>query len=71
MCGMSVVGGPLRLSPKQRELLRTVHYPWAAKAGLNAADLMCIYYEKHLEEDLEELRQKWRITPAMLEVSKF
>jgi hypothetical protein len=25
---------------------------------------MCIYYEQHFEEDLQELRARWRITPA-------
>jgi ubiquinone biosynthesis protein Coq4 len=27
-------------------------------------DLLSIYYEEHLEEDLEELRVRWRIDPA-------
>jgi hypothetical protein len=29
-----------------------------------AADLICLDYELELGTDLEELRHKWRITPA-------
>lgn len=64
MTALAVVAGEWRLKPEDRRVLNTVYLPWALKAGTRAADLMCIYYEKHLEEDLEELRQRWRILPA-------
>jgi ubiquinone biosynthesis protein COQ4 len=38
--------------------------PWAARTGLRCADLTCLYYEKHFDDDLEDLRRRWRITPA-------
>lgn len=41
-----------------------VYLPWAARTGLRCADLMCIYYERHLDEDLDELRCRWRVVPA-------
>lgn len=38
--------------------------PWALRAGARAPDLMCIYYEKHWAESLEELRLRWRVEVA-------
>jgi ubiquinone biosynthesis protein Coq4 len=35
-----------------------VYLPWAARTGLRCADLVSIYYEKHFEEDLDELRRR-------------
>eukprot|EP00882_Tetradesmus_deserticola_P026816 GHRQ01029616.1.p2 GENE.GHRQ01029616.1~~GHRQ01029616.1.p2 ORF type:complete len:172 (+),score=61.75 GHRQ01029616.1:271-786(+) len=64
MAGMAVAGAQFKLSPQDRQLLWTTYLPWAAQAGLRSADLMCLYYEQHLQEDLQELRARWRITPA-------
>jgi ubiquinone biosynthesis protein COQ4 len=64
MAGMAVAGGQLKLSAADRAVLWRDHLPWAAQTGLRCADLMCIYYEHHLEEGLDELRGRWRITPA-------
>lgn len=38
--------------------------PWAVRAAARAPDLMCIYYEQHFGEPLEELRLRWRIEVA-------
>eukprot|EP00897_Mesotaenium_endlicherianum_P010232 jgi/Mesen1/9237/ME000006S09237 len=64
MCALSVIGGPVKLSPRNRLALQNVYYPWAVRAGLQATDLMCIYYEKYFDEGLDEVRARWRITPA-------
>ncbi|GAQ93168.1 hypothetical protein KFL_013370010 [Klebsormidium nitens] len=64
MCALSVLGGPFRLPPQKRQLLLTHCAPWALKAGTRAADLMCLRYENHLEEDLEQLRRRWKILPS-------
>ncbi|KAF6264315.1 coenzyme Q biosynthesis protein Coq4-domain-containing protein [Scenedesmus sp. NREL 46B-D3] len=64
MAGMAVAGAQFKLSAEDRRLLWTTYMPWAAQAGLRSADLMCLYYEQHLQEDLQELRARWRITPA-------
>jgi ubiquinone biosynthesis protein COQ4 len=37
--------------------------PWAMRAGKSSRDLMCIYYKKHLHEDLDEIRN-WGTIPA-------
>jgi len=64
MAGMAVAGAQFKLSAEDRQLLWQAYLPWATQTGLRCADLMCIYYEKHFEEDLQELRARWRITPA-------
>ncbi|CAM6127472.1 unnamed protein product [Calypogeia fissa] len=64
MCFLSVAGASWRLKPKQRNYLFTHYAPWALRAGISASDLMCIYYEQHLHEDLEEVRKSWGIIPA-------
>ncbi|XP_050373831.1 ubiquinone biosynthesis protein COQ4 homolog, mitochondrial [Argentina anserina] len=64
MCLMSVVGGSVRFNEKQRKLFFQHYFPWAVRAGMQSTDLMCIYYEKHFHEDLEDVQRKWGITPA-------
>lgn len=64
MAGMAVAGAQFKLNTDDRQLLWQQYLPWAAQTGLRCADLMCIYYEKHFDEDLQELRARWRITPA-------
>jgi len=64
MTAMAVVAGEWRLSAEDRKTLNEVYLPWAAKAGASAADMMTLFYEHHFEDDLEELRERWRIIPA-------
>ncbi|KAG2569712.1 hypothetical protein PVAP13_7NG436230 [Panicum virgatum] len=64
MCMLSVVGGSIRFSEKQRTLFFQHYFPWATKAGLKCTDLMSVYYEKHFHEDLEEMRRNWGILPC-------
>ena len=61
---LSAAMAPARLPATQRRQLRRLYYPWAWRAGNRAADLMCLDYEAELGTDLEELRMKWRISPA-------
>ncbi|PRW32984.1 ubiquinone biosynthesis [Chlorella sorokiniana] len=64
MTGLAVLAGEWRFKPEDRALLNREFLPWALRAGARAPDLMCIYYEKHFEDNLEELRLRWRIEPA-------
>ncbi|GER31867.1 ubiquinone biosynthesis protein COQ4 homolog [Striga asiatica] len=64
MCALSVVGGSVRFSEKQRNLFYQHYFPWALKAGVRCTDLMCVYYERHFHEDLEDVRRKLGIIPA-------
>ncbi|KVH99168.1 Coenzyme Q biosynthesis Coq4 [Cynara cardunculus var. scolymus] len=64
MCFFSVVGGTARFNDKQRSLFYQHYFPWAIRAGMKSTDLMCVYYEKHFHEDLEDVRRRWGIIPA-------
>ncbi|GAA0139725.1 hypothetical protein LIER_01213 [Lithospermum erythrorhizon] len=64
MGAMAFVGGTLRFNKKQRDLFNSHYFRWAIRAGLQATDLMCVYYEKYWEVDVEEVRQRWGIVPA-------
>ncbi|KAF7827963.1 ubiquinone biosynthesis protein COQ4-like protein, mitochondrial [Senna tora] len=64
MCMMSVVGGTARFSQKQRKLFFQHYFPWAVRAGMQCTDLMCVFYEQHFHEDLDDVRRKWGIVPA-------
>ena len=64
MAALSVIGGSARFCQKQRNLFTKHYLPWALHAGLRCSDLMCIYYEKHFQEDLEEVRRRWCVVPC-------
>lgn len=64
MTALAVAAGELRQRGDARALFNARFLPWALRAGARCADLLPIYYERHFEEDLEELRHRWRITPA-------
>jgi ubiquinone biosynthesis protein COQ4 len=64
MTAMAVAAGEYRMKSEDRAKMNKIYLPWAVKAGAQAADLMTVYYEKHFDENLEELRKKWRIQPA-------
>ena len=54
----------LPLFPSTPHLPGPQFLPWAVRAAARAPDLMCIYYEQHFGEPLEELRLRWRIEVA-------
>ncbi|KAK2663649.1 hypothetical protein Ddye_002223 [Dipteronia dyeriana] len=64
MCVLSVIGGTARFNEKQGTLFFQHYFPWAVRAGMQCSDLMCVYYEQHFDEDLEDVRRKWGIVPA-------
>lgn len=64
MTAASIAAGQSKLKPSDQVVLTTQLLPWAGRAGTQCHDLMTIYYEKHVGDDLEELRQRWRIIPA-------
>uniref|UniRef100_A0A7S0R0H5 Ubiquinone biosynthesis protein COQ4 homolog, mitochondrial n=1 Tax=Pyramimonas obovata TaxID=1411642 RepID=A0A7S0R0H5_9CHLO len=67
MCALATLAGAVRLQGRRRELLQSVYLPWGVQAGLRCAPLLCLRYEDHFHEDLQELRARWRIqvAPAM------
>ncbi|DBA76552.1 hypothetical protein WJX79_005579 [Trebouxia sp. C0005] len=70
MTALSVLGGQFRLKAQTRAELYQDFLPWALRAGFRSADLMCLYYEKHFEDDLEDLRRQWRIEIAPIQARK-
>ncbi|KAL2922195.1 Ubiquinone biosynthesis protein COQ4-like protein mitochondrial [Bienertia sinuspersici] len=62
--GSRVIGGSARFNSKQRSLFLEHYLPWALRAGMNCTDLMCVYYERHFDEDLDVVRKSWGIIPA-------
>lgn len=66
MAGLAVLGAQLKLAPEHQDFLWRAHIPWAVRAGSRCRPLLHLYYERHLEEDLEALRAEWRILPAPL-----
>lgn len=64
MCALSVLGAQVRLNEEDRRLLWQYYIPWATRAGLKSHDLMNIYYEQHLHEDMSTFRARFGIIPA-------
>ncbi|ESW16545.1 hypothetical protein PHAVU_007G165400 [Phaseolus vulgaris] len=64
ICLLSVVGGTARFSEKQRKMFYRHYFLWAIRAGMQCIDLMCVYYEQHFHEDLEDVRRKLQIVPS-------
>lgn len=62
--GALSLAAAVRLKPHQRRQLFAEQLPWALRAGRACPDLICLYYEEYLEEDLEALRSRWRIVSA-------
>lgn len=63
MCSMGAAFGPLRLGPVHRQRYINTYLPWAVRNGRKAKMLMCVYFEKHWEQDLNEMRQELNIDP--------
>jgi ubiquinone biosynthesis protein COQ4 len=62
--GMAVLAAQLRLSAEDRAALWGTYVPWAARAGARCADLVAIYYERHFDEPLDDVRRRWRVEVA-------
>lgn len=61
MLGLGGLFAPFRLKPKQRERLYNIYYPWAFKSGLSSKPLINVYWEKILEQDINEFRKSMGI----------
>ncbi|CAH1787226.1 unnamed protein product [Owenia fusiformis] len=63
MCVLGAVAGPVRFynKPKHGRKYVESYLPWAMRVGQNAKFLMNVYYEKHWEQPLIELREELNI----------
>eukprot|EP00803_Ostreobium_quekettii_P006550 evm.model.scf_589.9 EVM.evm.TU.scf_589.9 scf_589:65136-67435(+) len=64
MTALAVAGAQWKLPKDIRDQLMFQHIPWAVRAGLRSRDLMCIHYERHYGEQLQDLRKHLRIIRA-------
>ena len=63
MCIGGAVMGPARFS-RNSQFVRFRHLrPWAISVGQNAKFLLNIYYEERLEQDINDLRDEYKIEP--------
>nr|XP_029722042.1 ubiquinone biosynthesis protein COQ4 homolog, mitochondrial-like [Aedes albopictus] len=67
MCYGGAVFGAFRLRPKQRQNYLQRYLPWALKMGQRARPLMCVYWEKRWEQDIDELRTELNIEVLKLD----
>lgn len=64
MCLLGAFAGPVRLGPVHRQRYFSVFFPWSIEQGFKAKFLMNIYYEKHWEDDIDDLRKRMNVEPA-------
>ena len=60
---LSATVGPLRLSQRDQRILCTKLIPWAITCR-NSSDLLCLFYEEHFTDDLEDFRRRIGLTKA-------
>lgn len=53
----SGIFGPVQLTKEEKMTLLEL-IPWTFESAQKSKPMMCIYFEKHLNEDLEEFRSK-------------
>ncbi|VDI06634.1 ubiquinone biosynthesis protein COQ4 [Mytilus galloprovincialis] len=66
MCALGAFFGPLRLGPVNKQQYLSTYLPWAIRCGTNSKFLMAVYWEKHWEQNLTDLRNELNIEPAPL-----
>lgn len=64
MCIGGAIFGPVRFKPGQRKRYVNTYLPWAIECGKNAKFLLNVYYEKHWETPVQDLRNELSILPA-------
>lgn len=64
MTGLAVLGAQVRLTADERSNLNRIYLPWAYRAGNASVDLVSVYYERYLREDLSEIRRRLKIIPV-------
>jgi ubiquinone biosynthesis protein COQ4 len=64
LCTLSAFVGPLRLRPSEMVTLATVYIPWASRCAAESEFAMVVPFERYLDEPLEVVRTRLRITAA-------
>ncbi|KAJ3159450.1 Ubiquinone biosynthesis protein [Geranomyces michiganensis] len=63
VAALSAFVGPLRLTSAERERLFAGYVPWAVQCGASCKFLLNIYYEEHMDRQLDELRKELGFLP--------
>ncbi|XP_055623050.1 uncharacterized protein LOC129766507 [Toxorhynchites rutilus septentrionalis] len=61
MCYGGAIFGASRLRPIQRQNYTKHYLPWALRIGPKIPSLMCVYWEKRWEQNIEDLRKELNI----------
>jgi len=64
MCVTAALFAPVRLGPNHRQKYISIYLPWAIRSGYNSKMLANVYFEKHWEKDIDELRKELNLEPA-------
>lgn len=57
MTGLSI-GSVATLKKDERERFFSIYGPWAVRNGVNAEEVINVYWEEELEKDVDELRMR-------------
>ena len=60
MTGLSLFAY-VRMKPAEKERFLSLHLPWAVRSGLSSKELINVYWEEVLEQDVDQLRAQLSI----------
>eukprot|EP00794_Sanderia_malayensis_P016053 gene16053-17675_t len=66
LCTMAATVAPIIISASDRAILRKEVIPWALYAGYRSKLFLNVYFEKHFERDIDELRKDLNVIPCPL-----
>lgn len=70
MCYAGALFGAVNLKPADKQKLLRYHLPWALDTARNSEFLMNVYFEKRLDQPIEELHKELNIKPLILPKTK-
>ena len=62
MCWLAGYFGVVRLGPKHTQAYLTRYLPWIVPNARNSRTLLNVYFEKHFEKDIDQLRSELNLT---------
>lgn len=61
MCWLAGLFGMLRLGPKHTDRYLKVNLPWIIQAAVQSKPLINVYFEKHFEKPMDQLRSELKL----------
>ena len=62
MCWLAGIFGALRLGPKHTEKYLNKNLPWIIDNALKSKPLINVYFEKHFDKPIDQLRAELNLT---------